>query len=64
MVNAGQMGGNFVLVQRGGVLFFTGLFSILVGLVVVAGVALFFFKGMFIGARTAQVAEASARFSP
>ena len=56
MVNSGQMGGNFVWFSGGGVLFFTGVFSILVGLVVVAGVALFFFKGLFIGVRTAQVA--------
>lgn len=57
MVNPSQLGsGNFLWYSAPGFLFFTGFFSLLLGLAVIAGAALFLFSGMFFGARTAQVA--------
>lgn len=56
MNNSSELGGNFLWYSGPGYLFFTGFFSMLVGLAVIAGAALFLFRSMALGARTAQVA--------
>jgi hypothetical protein len=57
MAHPGQVGGNFLWVSGSGVLFFTGFWSILVGLCVITG-AVIFFRRVQEGARLVQVAGA------